>query len=171
MSFPTNGDGGVLLSGGDTALNVVEGNYISLAPHGLAALGNTGFSVSFALGAHDNTIGGLREELANVISGNVGSGVLFSWAGAANNHVVGNVIGLDSGGFVLGNSGAGVEAIENASGNPIGGEEAGTSNQIVGNGGAAFPSAMGLRACESPATRSTGIWVGHLHVRQRQSCY
>ncbi len=129
-----NSSGGVLLTGVDTALNTVEGNYVGVAPDGQTPLGNTGFGVSLALGARNNSIGGLREESANILSGNTGAGVLLSGNATVDNQIIGNRIGLDAVGVVLANTGAGVEVVENASGNVIGGEADGAANQIIGNG-------------------------------------
>jgi hypothetical protein len=78
----------------------------------------------------------------NLVSGN-GFGVTVVNAGAKENEVLGNFIGLDASGEEdLGNAGSGV-VIELASDNTVGGTEAG--NVISGNGGAGVVLARAAR--------------------------
>ena len=83
--------------------NVVEGDFIGTDVTGTAALGNgarTYTPVVFLSqdSASANTIGGLTASpgtgAGNLISGNIGSGVVFGSAGP-NNLVAGNLIGTD----------------------------------------------------------------------------
>jgi CSLREA domain-containing protein len=129
-----NGDG-VRIEAGSS--NLVAGDWIGLASssqetplgNGVKAGGGNGVTIVNAIG---NTIGGMTaitgEAPGNVISGNAGDGVLLD-AGAVDNQVLGNVIGLDSSGTLrqdpgsgldYGNNGNGVH-LTNAANNTIGG--------------------------------------------------
>ena len=83
-----------------------------------------------------NTIGGLTEEEANVISANRRDGVAIAFSPTANvtgNLIQGNLIGTDGDGIIdLGNVGAGVR-ITGSSGNTLGGVAEGAGNTISGN--------------------------------------
>jgi hypothetical protein len=124
-------------NGGD----ILEGNYIGTDVTGSMALGNSiGVSVSSA----NNTIGGTATGAGNVISGNLGDGILFS-AGATGNVVQDNLIGTDATATVsLGNGQNGVHLLS-ASGNAIGGTGSGAANVIAfnGNDGVLVDTGMG----------------------------
>jgi len=91
----------VLESGGS---NVLEGNYLGVAPSGTAAVPNgQGISV---LGSSSNSIGSGAGGLGNVISGNTGNGILIQPQGtdATGNLITGNWIGTTANGSAaLGN--------------------------------------------------------------------
>jgi titin len=125
-----NGDG-VSMFGSNATGSKVMGNYIGTDKTGTADLGNGGTGVSISR-SNDNTVGGTTAGARNIISGNDGSGVsLFDGA----NKVMGNYIGTDvTGTLDRGNSLDGVR-LPGASGNTIGGTEAGARNIIFGNGG------------------------------------
>ncbi len=104
---------GVHLSGVGATRNLVEANYIGVAPGGgyVFGTGNPGNSADGVRidDAPDNQIGGPVASDGNVISSNQGAGVYITGADAAGNTVENNIIGLTSGGTaVLGNDGAGV---------------------------------------------------------------
>ena len=104
---------GVHIIGPGATLNLVEGNYIGLAPGGTVVFGqgNPGNSGNGVLieNAPDNIIGGSSATEQNVISANKGVGVLITGASATGNSVETNIIGLTAAGAsVLGNSGEGV---------------------------------------------------------------
>src|SRR5262249_19659932 len=100
--------------------NLVEGNFIGTDVTGTAALGS-GFA-GVDRRADDNTIGGTTAGARNVISGNLGDGVLIL-SGARKNLVQGNFIGTDvTGTKSLGsNSSNGVRIASSSSDNIIGG--------------------------------------------------
>ncbi len=104
---------GVHLSGVGATRNLVEANYIGIAPGGgyVFGTGNPGNSADGVRldDAPDNQIGGPVASDGNVISSNQGAGVYVTGADAAGNSVENNIIGLTSAGTaVLGNDGAGV---------------------------------------------------------------
>ena len=132
----------------------VEGNYIGPDASGQYALGNGAapapgsgdgivvFSLSF-----DDVIGGTEMGAGNVISGNDGDGILLlgdssplldggnSQPGPSYIAIEGNYIGTDaSGDGVLGNGNDGVEVMDGATWDTIGGTEPGAGNVISGNG-------------------------------------
>jgi len=128
--------------------NRVQGNYIGLTVNGTGALGNYGSGVMIANG-DDNVVGGTEVGARNVIAANLGDGVTIMTVvngTAVSNTVAGNYIGTDNTGIFtdpdgtpgnsddLGNWSHGV-IIGEASGNVVGGTEAGAGNVIAGNKG------------------------------------
>ena len=137
--------GGVLIQGANSSSNVVAGNIIGLGIDGSTVLGNGsapssgpvisgGVIVRFE--AHDNTIGGTLANERNIISGNLGEGILIAGGGAGpavNTLIEGNYIGTDkTGSLNRGNSVAGIE-IDSGS-QTVGGSADGASNIIAFNG-------------------------------------
>jgi hypothetical protein len=127
-----NGNAGVAIDGDE---NEVQGNFIGTDVDGTTALTNGGYGVEIT-GALSNTIGGPGAGEGNVISRN-GSGGIRIFGGftgpASNNRILGNRIGTNAAGLnALPNTGPGV-FIESASGNFVGGTEAGAGNVISGN--------------------------------------
>jgi hypothetical protein len=122
------GDDGIVFSTLDG--NVVENCYIGLDPTGTIDLGNGDHGIIIRDGSDNNTIGG--SGVGNVISGNGDRGIrILSGSG---NTVQGNLVGTDpTGMFDLGNSAWGVH-LDGASGNLIGGQNAGEGNLIAFNG-------------------------------------
>lgn len=126
---------GIDIQGSASDGNVIEGNFIGTNTAGTAALpngsaGNGGIILGFNGDATNTTIGGTTPAMRNLISGNVGSGILFGNAGP--NTVQGNLIGTDvTGTLALGNSGVGVTL--NSSNNLIGGTTVDARNIISGN--------------------------------------
>jgi hypothetical protein len=124
---------GITIVGANTSLNLVQGNYIGVDASGASAgFGNGSAGISFAGGAHHNTIGGSTSGTGNVISGNAFQGVTID--GSSQNLVHGNFIGLDKNGTaVIANNSAGVSVFNGAQSNTIGGTAAGARNVISGN--------------------------------------
>ena len=110
--------------------NVVAGNLIGTNATGTAALGNGAAGIQIENGATSNWIGyntvygpGNADD-RNVISGNVGSGVVLLGAGTSLNTVAGNLIGTDVGGTIaVSNQNDGI-TVDGASANTIGGTAA-----------------------------------------------
>jgi hypothetical protein len=94
-----NGNHGVLLRDGDTALNRVEGNTIGLGAAN-SALPNSWAGVMLFGGAVSNQIGDTLPGTANLIASNLAGGVLLYDVATSNNTVRGNSI--------TGNGGAGL---------------------------------------------------------------
>src|SRR5581483_5122260 len=112
-----------------TAGNTVRGDYVGTNTSGSSIVGNvTGVSV----GASGNTIGGTGAGAGNVVSGS-STGVLRSGAGAKQNVVLGNRIGTDVGGTLAVANETGVELLDGASANTIGGATTAARNLISGN--------------------------------------
>jgi titin len=129
-----NGYAGVEIIDPGSSDNVIEGNCIGKSSAGGSLVGNGGYGVIILNSASGNTIGGTTGEASNLISVN-GTGVAIAGSGTDGNVVEGNLIGTDaSGAYALGNTNYGVEINGGASGNTIGGTEAGARNVISGNG-------------------------------------
>ena len=105
---------GVHLSGVGATRNLVEANYIGVAPGGGQVFGtpNPGNSLDGVRidDAPDNQVGGLVSTDGNVISSNFGAGVYVTGADAIGNTVENNIIGLTA----AGSAGTGVAALGNA---------------------------------------------------------
>ncbi len=113
--------------------NVVAGNYIGTDQTGLLDRGNRSGGITM-VGSPDNIIGGAAPAAHNVIAANHGEGVGIYGSATTGNVIEGNYIGVDaSGGSALGNWEQGV-IISAATGNTIGGLDAGAGNVISGNG-------------------------------------
>jgi len=114
-----NGDAGVYLYGAASTENSTVGNSIGTDALGKNPVPNV-FEGIYCLNANSNSIGGLRETEANLISGNHTRGLFFtnsSW-----NVIQGNVIGAAADGFTpLPNGFFGIEFEVNASNNTVGG--------------------------------------------------
>jgi hypothetical protein len=115
---------------------VIEGNFIGTNPFGTMALpngsgGNGGVVLGFCGTFSNNTIGGTTPDARNLISGNIGAGVLVA-AGSTGNTVQGNFIGTNvSGNVALGNTGPGISY--SGSNALIGGTTLAARNLISGN--------------------------------------
>lgn len=93
------GGGGIVVSGG--AENTIAGNFIGMGLDGVQAPGGQPVGIQLQGGAHDNDIGATSLEGRNLISGNVGAGVIITGTNTTANMLVGNVIGPGVGGVTL----------------------------------------------------------------------
>jgi titin len=133
---PTNRN---LISANDTGIyiyntrsNTVQGNLVGVTVSGTGALKNANSGL-ICDGSSGNLIGGTVAGARNIFSGNGGSGIYLTGAGATGNLVQGNYIGTDiSGGTIISNAADGI-TINGAGTNTIGGNPAG-GNLISGNG-------------------------------------
>jgi hypothetical protein len=136
---------GVLIAGSAATGNRIQGNYIGCDASGtkqlfsrLATVLVDEDSSNFGAGvkiedAPGNTVGGLESTAGNLISGNLGEGILLSGPGASNNVIQGNQIGVDiTGAAPLGNDDGVI--LESASWNLIGGTNQAAGNVIAFNG-------------------------------------
>jgi parallel beta-helix repeat protein len=122
---------GVYFQGGSG--NFVQGNRIGTSISGTETLANgSGVGIAAAVG---NLIGGALAADANLISGNIGAGVLIAGTIAASNLVQGNFIGLSAFHTVALPNGDGVFIGGGAHNNLIGGTTPGLANLISGNRG------------------------------------
>ncbi len=128
-----NDQHGVVIQGGISSSNVVQGNYIGTNAAGTTALGNTlgGILVQHS---QANTIGGTTAAERNIVSGNGANGVYLLGSGTSSTLLQGNYIGTDVNGTAdLGNFLSGVQIDNGAATNTIGGTTAGARNIISGN--------------------------------------
>jgi large repetitive protein len=124
-----NGYYGVEIDSGSPG-NTVAGDYIGTDYAGSHSLEN-----AYGLGIYssNNTIGGTNAGARNIISGNIGEGILISGAGTTGNLVEGDYIGSDATGtLAVGNDG-GVWMQSGAASNTIGGTNAGSADVISGS--------------------------------------
>ncbi len=134
-----NTDDGVYITGPGN--NLVEGNYIGVDASGEVGLGNGNSSPEVLIdSAAGNTIGGTNSGAGNVISGNGvfsgrgSSGLVIQGSCGQNNLVQGNFIGTDvNGGTALPNTLEGIDILNGATANTVGGTTAAASNVIAGN--------------------------------------
>jgi parallel beta-helix repeat protein len=115
--------------------NMVVGNRIGTDESGTTPRHNGGAGVDILLAASTNSVGG-----GNLISGNQSAGVVITGAGTAFNIVQGNFIGtVASGAAALANLGDGVDILNGAVHNQVGGSggvtAGGSGNLISGNSG------------------------------------
>ncbi|MFO0940977.1 MAG: hypothetical protein U0930_09430 [Pirellulales bacterium] len=127
--------------------SVVAGNYVGVDPTGAVAMpnstvGGAGFNAGMLVttGASNITVGGTLPAQRNVISGNVGSGILITkYSTFAAPHdikeVIGNFIGTNAASTsAFPNSSDGIR-IDSSPGNIVGGGSSGSGNVISGNSG------------------------------------
>ena len=155
----TGFEDGIIIRGGGN--NLVEGNYIGLAPTGTPAA-NRGYGVSIE-GADQNRIGGNTAAGRNVISSNGNAGIRLTRTASVNNSIRNNYIGTDPTGTLdRGNNAAGIEvtafnvAQGYASQTVIGGTSAELRNVISGNAG------PGIALIGAPAKQNVirGNYIG-----------
>jgi uncharacterized repeat protein (TIGR01451 family) len=140
----------------DTAGNdTISANYLGLHTDGSTAGQNAGDGVLVATA--NNTIGGATAAARNVISGNFGSGVVIK--GASGNAVRGNYIGLNAAGTTnVANQTDGVQILNGASNNTIGGTTAAERNVISGNNNSGIYVSSGTSNCSGNAI--SGNFIG-----------
>ncbi len=150
----SNGTAGIILFRSGTAGTVVQGNLIGTDQDGSTALPNGGTGIILD-SVDDVLIGGSDPNAGNIISGNVGLGII-----AENNAnritIKGNLIGTDrTGTIALGNQQGGLR-LRDVRDSVIGGAEPEARNLISGNGG------IGLALTGSSATRNViqGNYIG-----------
>ncbi len=107
--------------------NTIVGNYIGTDASGAIAIGNGQSGIE--LEASSNTVGGESPGQRNVVSGNGDNGVRIS--DVSDNIVIGNYIGTNAAGnMTLPNRIDGVEIVNGASNNAIGGDKPAHCNFI-----------------------------------------
>lgn len=131
-----NREYGVRISESD--LNTVVGSFIGLGADGSTAVGN-GLDGILLIGSHGNRIGGGRDNLRNVISGNRDGIVLKRSTNRKSviNKIEGNFIGTNAdGNQTIPNLHRGIFLTTASEANIIGGDNDGYGNVISGNYGA-----------------------------------
>jgi titin len=132
-----NGGAGVRIEGVPgqfpaTRANRVLGNWIGLDA-GQTAAGNGTGGVVVAGGAAANTVGGTVLAARNVISGNAVAGITLTDVGTTGTLIQGNFIGTDVLGSAARPNEYGVQIVNGASANAVGGGVAAARNLISGN--------------------------------------
>ena len=129
--FLGSGFSGLYLNGARATGNRIFGNFIGTDAEGGTAMANALGGIIIA-GAGTNFIGGSESGARNVISGNIKVAVSIGDPGANGNVLLGNYIGTKADGTTpLGNQWHGVEFLNTASGNVVGGIELGEANRIA----------------------------------------
>ncbi len=149
-------DIGISVDGNNAVNNLIAGNFIGTTATGLAPAPNRTAGIRLTNGASNNTIGGTTPADRNLISGNLGVGILVTSLNTDPNLITGNFIGTDLTGTLidpspaigdeLGNGSDGISVTGGAdqltiSGNVIAGNNDGihfsgggtTSHQVIGN--------------------------------------
>jgi parallel beta-helix repeat protein len=129
---------GIQIQNTGTIANLVSGNFIGTNLLGTAALPNEQNGVLIQNSAGGNTIGGLTSQagsgLGNLISGNRERGV-WLLASGQHNHVLGNIVGLNSTGTAaISNRFQGIQ-LSSTSRNTVGGATIEARNVVSGNSG------------------------------------
>jgi uncharacterized repeat protein (TIGR01451 family) len=138
-------------AGGDT----ISANYLGLHTDGSTAGQNAGDGVLITTA--NNTIGGTTPAARNTISGNFGSGVVIQ--GVSGNAVRGNYIGLNAAGTTnVANHTDGIQILNGASFNTIGGTTAAERNVISGNNNSGIYVSSGSSNCAGNAI--SGNFIG-----------
>lgn len=123
-----NTNWGIYISPGSDS-HTIQGNYIGTDVTGNAKLGNGDHGIQCI--SANNIIGGSTPEAANVISGNLNSGIRLGQQGSGN-QVKGNFIGAGKSGTVVSNNNYGV-VVQEQTNNQIGGSLDGEGNFIAFN--------------------------------------
>ena len=132
------GGAGIYITGNGS--NIIRGCFIGTNPGGMAKNGNGNGAGIEINGSSNNLVGGTESGARNIISGNIGAGILIAVGdsgipAASGNQVFGNFVGTDFvGRGTLGNGGAGI-SIVGAKNNTIGGDTPEKRNIISGNNG------------------------------------
>jgi len=131
-TISSNGGDGIAIVG-NAYDNQVFNSFIGTDITGLDAYGNTDAGVFVGGDAQDNTIGATNSYDQNIISGNLGGGIVLSGT-SQGTQVIGNLIGTDRTGLnALANVGDGISI--GTSNNQVGGVSAGMANVIAFNTG------------------------------------
>ncbi len=160
-----NHGSGVHLTGAATSNNQLRANVIGLDIRGYLPVSNgtvEGDGVLIDGGSNNNSIGGKVDAEANIISGNMRSGVHIDGPGANNNIVLGNLIGLTGLGTSSAFNGTGVIISGGAKENLIGGLTESDRNYISGNRADLFPGGAGVLIHNSGTefNRVCGNYIG-----------
>jgi hypothetical protein len=129
---------GIGLDGVGAHHNRIVHNYIGVDVTGTVARSENTNGIEIEYGAHGNIVGGTTQAERNIIAGHDPDGVgVMIHAGAENNQIIGNWIGLNVNGQPLPNY-SGVSVSDGATGNVIGGVRSSTAcdgpcNLISGN--------------------------------------
>ena len=129
---------GVEIANPNSTATIVQGNRIGTNLAGTSAVPNGSDGVVIENGAEQTLIGGFQPSARNLISGNVGDGILIAGiAGnpSSDNRIAGNYIGVDiTGESAIKNNARGVHLDHDVEKAVIGGDSVNERNLISGNG-------------------------------------
>ncbi len=131
------GGRGLLIDTGSDG-NRIVGNWIgALDAAGAPLAGEENGSGGLRVQGAANVIGGADAGDGNLVSGNLAIGIRIVGVAAAGNLVIGNRVGVAADGVTaLGNASFGIQVMEGATGQRIGGTAPGEGNLVAFNGGA-----------------------------------
>ena len=161
------GASGIQITGAGATADALYGNYIGITAVGSAALANN-LGIEIVSGAASNIIGGTSAGSGNVVSGNVGHGVIVT----SSNTVQGNKMGTDPTGTAkIANGGYGLFLVGDA--NNAGGTVAGAGNIASGNalagiavsgvGNLIYGNTIGGGVTETETTLGNGAVFGGIY--------
>lgn len=142
--------------GGPAEGNIIQDSFIGTNLAGTAAWGNVGAGIYLN---HGPQVGGptLTEILDNVISGNIGYGILLWGQNTHQNQIKGNYIGVAADGVSpLGNGSAGIRIEDGSHDNYIGGWLEGDANIIAYNATVNPDTGIVVTGAESDGNRFAG---------------
>ncbi len=132
-----NASDGIRIEEKQSRANVIQGNYVGTDVTGSNGLGNSTFGIIIS-NAPQTTIGGSISGAGNLISDNgrlLGDGIQVTGPGAIGNVIQGNWVGISADGVsALGNSAHGIEFVNTANGNLVGGNVPAADNHVAFNG-------------------------------------
>jgi subtilase family serine protease len=112
---------GIVITGTGTDNNAVNGNFIGVdASTGRNQLPNLNNGITISASAKSNLIGTGSSDGANVIAGNLGSGISITGTTTNNNKVMGNFIGVLANNSARGNAQSGIVFADSADTNTVG---------------------------------------------------
>ncbi|WP_406700438.1 Calx-beta domain-containing protein [Singulisphaera sp. Ch08] len=109
--------------------NVIQGNYLGMMPNGSSVGANGGHGIYVT--SANNRIGGTQPNQGNLISGNLGYGILLD--GASANVIEGNLVGVTADETLKRGNSAGGILVKNALNTLIGGTSHSAGNVVSGN--------------------------------------
>jgi len=149
-----NSSDGIYITGANSTGNLLASNYIGIDNTGITALSNQGNGVIIKDGASDNTVGGNTSPYRNIISGNIGSGVVLDGSSTNINEILGNYIGTSfNGASAIANGNHGIHIID-AGYNTIGEIAIGSGNKIANNNDRGIAVSGAMTAKENTIIRN-----------------
>ncbi|MBI5265775.1 MAG: T9SS type A sorting domain-containing protein [candidate division Zixibacteria bacterium] len=153
-----NAGSGVLVDSLSSDVGII-GNYIGLDITGRSAAGNGGDGIRIVGGSRSNRVGGSSVNARNLIAANLGCGIRLEGVGTDSNQIGGNLIGLDSAGYLsLGNHLAGVRVAAGAKHNTIGHDSSGTGMHLVVAG--SRQNGIEILGAGTDSNRIDWAWIG-----------
>jgi hypothetical protein len=173
-----NTDAGIFCNGTNGVGSKISGNFIGTQANGTSNVAGSSQDFGVKIVATKFTIGGNVTEARNIISANTIAGIHISGAGSTGNLIKGNYLGTNLNGTATIPSASqdyGVEIVNSASNNNVGGSGANEGNLISGNtewgislqsthtaGNKVFGNTIGLQAngtLHLPSSQNYGLLI------------